>query len=510
MTTAPPTDDLADVRDALAARLPLHRADLEALVRIPSVSAPGADPAAVRAAAEAVRDLLAARGLEHARVLEVQGSHPAVAADHLHAGPDAPTVLLYAHHDVQPPGDPARWTSPPFEPAERDGRLYGRGAADDKAGIAVHLAAVDAWLTARGALPVNLRVLVEGEEETGSAHLEALLAAHAPDLDADVVVVTDSTNWKVGVPALTYLLRGLVDCVVEVRALDHAVHSGMYGGAVPDALTGLVRLLGDLVDEHGAVAVPGFSDDVRAPSSHERARIAALDFDEAAFRAEAGVLPGVDLIGDPGATILERLWLRPTLTVLGIDAPSVAASSNTLLPVARARLSLRLAPGQDPSRALAVLTDWLRACAPWGLVVQVTPGARARAFVTEPSGPAVEAADAALARAFGRPVVHQGVGGSIPLLEPLAAALGGPSVLLTGVEDPDSRAHGIDESLHLGDWGRACLAEARLFAELAARDLRRSAGGPRAGAGGPGRAGAAQDLADPPGRTREGAPEPRR
>jgi cysteinylglycine-S-conjugate dipeptidase len=460
--------DVTNVRAALEARLGMHREDLEGLVRIPSVSAEGFDPAVVRRAAEAVRDLLDRRGLEHARLLEVDGSHPAAAADLLGAGTGAPTVLLYAHHDVQPAGDPAQWTSPPFEPAERGGRLYGRGAADDKAGILVHAAAIDAWLQAVGSLPVNVRVLIEGEEETGSAHLSQLLERHGDQLQADVVVVTDSTNWKVGTPTLTYLLRGLIDTIVEVRTLDHAVHSGMYGGPVPDALSATVKLLAGLTDGDGAVAIPGFADDARPPTDRERERLAALDFDEQAFRAEAGVLPGVALIGDPQAHILERLWMRPTATVIGIDAPTVAQSSNTLIPRARARVSLRLAPGQDPDRALDLLARWLEANAPWGVELAITPGARGEPFVVEPDGPVFAAAERALAAAFDAPVVYQGIGGTIPLLQPLREMLGGAPALLTGVEDPDTRAHGIDESLHLADWGRACLAEAYLFAELGA------------------------------------------
>lgn len=458
---------LQDVRAALTARMDRYRADLEALVRIPSVSAAGFDPVEVRRAAEAVRDLLAARGFEHAGLLEVDDSHPAVTANHLHAGRDAPTVLLYAHYDVQPPGDLAAWTSPAFSPTERDGRLFGRGAADDKAGIMVHVAAIDAWLRSRGGLPVNVKVLIEGEEETGSTHLAQYLAQYGDELRADVIVVTDSTNWKVGVPALTYLLRGLIDCTVEVRALDHGVHSGMFGGAVPDALTGLIKLLAGLTDHAGAVAVPGFADDVRPPTSAERERVAALDFDEQAFRAEAGVLPGVELTGDPDAHVLERIWMRPTATVIGIDAPRVSESSNTLIPAARARLSLRLAPGQDPRRAQQVLTDWLTQHVPWGLHVDVEHRAAASAFVADPRGAAFEAADRALTAAFGKPVVYQGVGGSIPFVEPFSEAFGGAPALLTGVEDPDTRAHGIDESLHLQDWRRACLGEVYLLAELA-------------------------------------------
>jgi cysteinylglycine-S-conjugate dipeptidase len=459
-----------DVRAHLDTAMSRHRTDLEALVRIPSVSAAGFDPAAVRRSAAATAELLAQAGLEHGRLLEVEGAHPAVYADWLHSA-GAPTVLLYAHHDVQPPGDERAWTTPPFAPTERGGRLYARGAADDKAGVLVHVAAVEAWLATRGALPVNVKVFVEGEEETGSAHLPAFLDAYGDMLHADVLVITDTMNWRVGVPALTYLLRGLVDCEVTVRGLDHALHSGLYGGPVPDPVTGLAKLLAGLTDEHGRIAVPGFTDDVRSPTADERARIGALDFTEERFRSDAGLLDGVTLAGDPDTHPLERLWMQPAVTIIGIDAPSVAASSNTIHPAARARVSVRLAPGQDPERARALLCDWLRASAPWGLQVDVAPGAAARPFAADPGGPPFQAALRALEAAYGQPAVSTGLGGTIPMIEPLAATFGAPDrpvpALLMGVEDPDTRAHGIDESLHLGDWRNACLAEAYLFAELA-------------------------------------------
>ena len=474
MATAP--TELADVRDTLTNRMGTHRVDLERLVEIPSVSAPGFDEKQVRRSAEAVRDLLAERGLENATLLELDGAHPAVYADHLRAGEGRPTVLLYAHHDVQPPGDLASWTTPAFTPTERRGRLYARGAADDKAGVLVHVAAVDAWLSARGGLPVNVKVIVEGEEETGSAHLGDFLDAYAERLRADVVVVTDSVNWKVGVPALTYLLRGLVDCEVEVRGLSHALHSGMYGGPVPDPVTGLVKLLAAMTDDRGVITIPGFHDDVREPSGTERERLDALGFDEAEFRAEAGLLDGVALGGDPARHVLERLWMRPNATIVGLDAPRVAGSSNTLAPSAKARISVRLAPGQNAERARRVLCDWLERSSPWGLETVVTPGAAGSPYAADPfAGPArpvYEAAARALEDAYGHPTVFTGLGGTIPLLEPLVTRLspdpGQPTpVLLTGVEDPDTRAHGIDESLHLEDWASACLAEAYLFAELA-------------------------------------------
>jgi cysteinylglycine-S-conjugate dipeptidase len=383
---------------------------------------------------------------------------------------------------VQPPGDDREWTTPPFEPVERQGRLYGRGAADDKAGILVHVAAVDAWLRSRGGLPVNVKIVIEGEEETGSEHLPAFLDAYVDLLRADVLVITDTDNWRVGTPALTYLLRGLVDCEVEVRGLEHALHSGMYGGPVPDPLTGLVKLLAGLTDERGAVAIPGFCDDVRVPTPTERERLAGLGFDEATLRTDAGLLEGVHLTGDPELHVLERLWMQPSATIIGLDAPAVAMASNTLLPSARARVSVRLAPGQDPDRAQAILRAWLEQHAPFGLHVTVTPGAAAAGFVCdpaeEPSRAVFEAADAALEAAYGKPVVYQGLGGTIPFIAPFAAAFGSSGrpapALLTGIEDPDTRAHGIDESLHLGDWRNACLGEAYLFATLATTGQGRS------------------------------------
>lgn len=453
------------LRDTLVNRMATHRIDLERLITIPSVSASGFDHADVRRCAEAVRDLLSARGCHEARLLEVDGAHPAVYAEWLGAGGDRPTVLCYAHYDVQPPGVADEWTSPAFEPAERGGRLYGRGAADDKAGIMVHVAAIDAWLSTHDRLPLNVKVIIEGEEETGSAHLLDLLDTYGELLRSDVVVITDSTNWKVGVPALTHSLRGLVDCVVEVRALDHPLHSGMYGGPVPDPLTGLIKVLAAMTDDDGLVAIPGFADALSGGAGH-RVDADALSFDVGEFRAEAGMLDGVELIGAERDHVLERLWYRPAISVIGLDATRVDVASNTLPAVARAKVSARLAPGQDPQRALRLLVDWLEAQVPWGLHATVTPGAAGAGYDVDPDLPAMKAARSALQAAFGTAAVLIGAGGTIPLIEPLTQAFGGITALLTGVEDPDTRAHGIDESLHLADWERACLAEAHLFAEL--------------------------------------------
>ncbi len=458
---------LDDVATRCVDSMEQTREDLASLVRIPSVSAAGHDPGEVRRSADRTAQLLREAGLQHVRLLEIDGAHPYVYGEWLHAGEDAPTLLCYAHHDVQPVGTPDRWHSPPFTPTERDGRLYGRGAADDKAGIMVHAAAVAAWLDARGELPVNIKVIIEGEEEIGSPHLHDFLAAHADTLRADVIVLTDLTNWKVGWPGLTYSLRGMGELFVTLASLEQPVHSGMWGGPIPDALTGMARLLASLHDEDGRVAVPGFADDVRPLSAAEQARLDALDADPDELRSEARMLDGVQWVGDSGTSVLERLWMQPTITPIGMDVPDVTHASNTLLAEVRAKLSLRFAPGQDPDRVIGTVVDHLRTQVPWGLRLTTEVGERNAAWITEPTGPAWDAAVAAMTAAYGREPAPLGVGGSIPFVEPFSDAFGGAPCLLTGIEDPATNAHGEDESLHLGDFTRACLAEAFLFAELA-------------------------------------------
>src|SRR5580693_2591464 len=416
--------------------LPSVRADLERLVRIPSVSA---DPAAaphLRRSAALVAALLASAGLPEVDILSVPGGQPAVVARRP-APPGAPTVLLYAHHDVQPPGDRASWDTDPFQPTQTSGRLFGRGAADDKAGIAVHLAA----LRAHGAgLPVGVTVLIEGEEEIGSPTLLPFLEMFRDRLAADAVVFADAVNWTADVPSLTTSLRGGATVTVELRTLDHAVHSGLFGGPVPDALTSLCRLLATLHDERG-------------------------DVPEAQLRADAGLLDGVQLIGTGSLT--DRLWAAPSITVIALDAPATKDASNTLQPVARAKVSLRVAPGDDADRACDALKAHLRAHAPWGAHVTATSGGTAAPFTVRTGGKAYQAVRRALTQAWGRPALDIGVGGSIPFVTAYAERFPAAEILITGVEDPDARAHGANESLHLLTFERACLAEALFLDSLA-------------------------------------------
>ena len=442
---------MTDLHAAIERVMPSVRADLEDLVRIPSVSADPARADDVRRCAEAVAELLRGVGIDDVRILEVDGGQPAVVARRP-APPGQPTVLLYAHHDVQPTGDPALWDSPPFEPTARGDRLYGRGAADDKAGIAAHLAALRAH---DGAPPVGVTVLIEGEEEVGSPTLEAFLTAYKDLLAADVIVIADSTNWAIGEPALTTTLRGLVDCTVEVRTLDHAVHSGMAGGAAPDALTLLCRLLATLHDSNGDVAIKGLHESP-APD---------LTYDESTFRTDAGLLDGVELLGT--GSLAHRIWTKPSATVLAIDAPSVADVSNTLQPVARAKVSVRTAPGEDPHRALAALTDHLERHVEWGAKITIDATDTAWGFAVDADGPVYDAARAAFAEAWGRDPVDMGVGGTIPFIAAFAEAYPKAAILVTGVEDPDARAHGANEGLHLAEFQKACLAEALLLTKLA-------------------------------------------
>jgi acetylornithine deacetylase/succinyl-diaminopimelate desuccinylase-like protein len=441
---------VSDVRAAVEAALPAARANLERLVRIPSVSADVSSRAHVEASAGEVARLLDEAGLAEVEVLRAGDGLPAVVGRRP-PRPGARTVLLYAHHDVQPAGDVAAWKSDPFEPVKRDGRLYGRGSADDKAGIAMHCAVLKALGDDPG---LGVTVLVEGEEEIGSPTLPALLADHRERLAADVLVLADSTNWRVGVPALTTSLRGGVSVVVEVATLRHAVHSGVYGGPVPDALTALTRLLATLHDEQGDVAVEGLG----------RGDAEPLDLTEERLRADAGLLEGVRLIGSGSLT--SRMWHRPALSVVGIDAPPVDRSGLVLVATARARLALRIAPGDDAGAARDALVRHLEANTPWGAHVRVTSGRPVAPYAARTTGPAYTAARNAFAAAWGRPPVEIGVGGSIGFVGSFADAFPDAEVLITGVEDPDTRAHAANESLHLEEFERACLAEALLLHHL--------------------------------------------
>ena len=444
---------MSDLADRVREVLPSVRRDLEDLVRIESVWADPGRRDEVHRSAKAVADLLSQAGFADVRIVS-EGGAPAVIASHP-APPGASTVLLYAHHDVQPEGDRDQWVSPPFEPTERDGRLYGRGSADDKAGIATHLAAFRAH---EGKPPVGVTVFVEGEEESGSPSLGRLLAAHRDALAADVIVIADSDNWSTEIPALTVSLRGLVDCVVEVATLDHGLHSGLWGGVVPDALSVLVRLLASLHDDDGNVAVAGL---------HET-DIAGLNYPEypaGRARADSGLLDGVSEIGT--GSVPERMWAKPAITVIGIDTTSVAAASNTLIARARAKISMRVAPGGDAETHLDALTAHLQQHAPWGAHVSVTRGEKGEPYAIDASGAVYDAARAAFRQAWDTDPIDMGMGGSIPFIAEFAAAFPRAKILVTGVEDPATQAHSINESLDLGVLERAAVAEALLLANLA-------------------------------------------
>jgi cysteinylglycine-S-conjugate dipeptidase len=443
------------LRERIAADMPRAVAELERLVRIPSMGYPDYDPANVRASAEATKEILEDAGVETARLLELDGGHPAVFGEL--AGPEgAPTVLLYAHHDVQPEGPVDQWDTPPFEPIVKDGRMYGRGAADDKSGIVVHAAAIRALLV-DGDLSVTIKIVVEGEEECSTEHLPQLVRGNADLLRADVAVIADGGNYRTGVPTLNSSIRGVTDIVVQIRVLPRAQHSGAYGGPIPDAIVALSRMIASLHDDRGDVAIEGL----------KRFAWEGTQIPEDEFRDESGVIGSVEMMGS--GTLADRLFASPAVAVLGVDAPAIAGSSNQIVPVARARVSLRLAPGDDPSAARQALVEHLRNHAPWGVEVTFEGSSGFEAghgYMVDTSSPTSRAAMEALAQAYGREAIEVGSGGSIPLVPMLTETFPGIEVLIWGAMDERSFIHSVNESVDLSEVERIALAEALFIRSL--------------------------------------------
>ena len=439
------------LRQTVAGLMPVLRADLERLVRLPSVAFEDFPEEPVKQAGAAVAELMKKAGLPEVRLVDIPRAPQAVFGARP-AQPGAPTVLLYAHYDVQPAGEDSAWTSPPFEPTERAGRLYGRGASDDKSGIIMHAGA----LLALGAdCPVGVKVLIEGQEENGQGGIEEFVKANAELLKADVVVVSDVGNYSIGVPTLTTSLRGMAALDVEVETLEGAVHSGMSGGPAPDALIALTRMIATLHDADGTVAVKGL----------DVIEYDGAPYDEAAFRKDAGVLPGVDLIG--AGSIADRLYGRPSINVIGIDAPLVDGAANALIPKARGRVSVRLAPSQNPAEAQGVVAKHLEAAAPWHVKVKVTPRTVGEGFLAKTDGPAYAAATDAMAAAFQKDVVHYGEGGSIPLVAGFLEAQPTAEMILWGCLEPQCKVHAPNESVDLAEVEHCVLAEALFIAGMA-------------------------------------------
>lgn len=425
---------------------------LDRLVRIPSIAFPGFDPAPVHAMGAAVVELFTDAGVSGVTLLDVPDGYPCVYAD-IPGPAGSPTVLLYAHYDVQPAPASQGWSSEPFEPTTKaDGRIYGRGAADDKSGLVIHYGT----LKLLGAeLPCHLKILVEGEEETIS-HLEAFVESNPELFAADAYVIADIGPQRVGRPGLTTALRGDVACTVTVRTLANPVHSGMFGGAAPDALTAMIRILDTLHDENGDTVIPGV----------DSSSWSGADMEEDVYREGSAILPEVEYLGT--GTLSDRIWAKPSVTVLGMDLPNTAEASNVLLPAVTAKLSMRIVPGSDGDAQLEALMAHLRAQRPWNCQVEVEKVKVGHAFAVDASHPAIVAASTALTEAYGAPVESIGSGASIPLVASLQKVAPAGAIILWGAEDTaQSRIHASDESVDPGEIERMIAAQTLFILNLA-------------------------------------------
>lgn len=454
---------MSDVHRYIDANLDRFREELFEFLRIPSVSARSEHRPDMRRAADWLAERMREIGLE-ASIEETVG-HPIVLGEWRGAGPDAPTVLIYGHYDVQPPEPLELWTSPPFEPELRDGRIYARGSVDDKGQLYLHIKAIEAHLKHNGRLPVNVIVLAEGEEEVGSPNLLPFVEQHASRLAADAIVISDSTMFGPGMPSIGASLRGLAYFEIEVEGPSQDLHSGSYGGAVINPATALSRILASLHDDDWKVAIPGFYDDVHTAPEY-RDQIRELDFDEEGFRAETGA-PALG--GEGGHTTLERLWVRPTVEVNGMISGYTGEGPKTVLPSkAMAKVSCRLVPDQDPRKISELFRKHVEAVAPEGVRISVRVLQGGESWRARLEGPLVEAASRALEKAFGRRPVFAGEGGSIPIVPAFERILDAPALLM-GFGLPGENAHAPDEWMSLENFEKGTHAAAALLEEIAGK-----------------------------------------
>ena len=440
----------AAIAERIAHRMDHTVADLIDLARIPGCAFPGFPSSEVDRAARKVADLLEAAGSPTVQVIRNGDFPPAVYAE-IPGPPDAPTVLLYAHYDVQPAGDESAWSSPPFEPEVRDGRLYGRGVADDKSGVIMHAATVAAFPDGP---PCTLRIIIEGDEEYGGS-FENFPREHPEMFAADALIIADSGNIEVGLPTFTSALRGMAMVTVTIETLESPVHSGLFGGPAPDALMALVTLLATLRDDNGDTSIDGVA-------GYEWVGAA---YDEDTFRQQAGVLPGQPLLGT--GSIGSMLYSLPAVSVVGIDAPAVTGAINAVVPKARAKVSLRVPPDVDPAAAQAALIRHLESRTPWGVKVHVEPGVTGEGFVADTSGPVYEAMWEAMHAAYGADPVEVGSGGSIPLVAVLREVAPDATIVLCGAQDTSAAIHAPDESVDLTELRHAITAQALFIQNLA-------------------------------------------
>jgi len=442
-------------------------ADLGRLVKIPSISLDGFEgqgKAHMHSSAQAVAELFERSGLENVEVIQFGDVHPYVYADWVHK-PGAPTLLLYAHHDVQPPGEEGKWKTAPFDPLESGGRLYGRGTADDKAGILAHAAAISAFLKTSGELPVNVKLIIEGEEEIGSNHLAEFTRRYRDRLQADAMILTDCANIETGIPSITTALRGLVAVDIEVEALAHSVHSGLWGGILPDPVVALSRILASLVDDFGNILVPGLDEDIRPLSPLERNAFEGVRM-EAIARQATGLFPDIPFLGVE-KDFAHNLWRRPHLSVNAVQSGSRKLVSNVIQSGAWARVSVRIVPDMKPEKVAALLEAHVKRVCPAGFRLKVTKESAGQWWAIQDAGaPVYQIAARALEKGYGHTTQFIGCGASIPFVQPLSEELGGIPAVLVGVEDPYTNAHSENESLHLDDFRKTLLGQIHMLADM--------------------------------------------